>query len=114
MLTVLLIAVPLLALVIADFRWLRVMQREHYIPGSSVTVALRWARKRPPNQVLPPAGALAAPLALFGRLYPVALGAAAAAAVAVAAFPVGMPLLAREQRLARPARLAPLAPGTLF
>src|ERR1700691_1695408 len=104
MLTVPLIAVPLLALVIADFRWLRVMQREHYIPGSSVTVALRWARKRPPNQVLAPAGALGALLALFGRPYPVALGAAVAAAVAVAAFPVGMPLLAREQRLVRTPR----------
>src|SRR6202167_3168095 len=107
MLTVLLIAVPLLALVIADFRWLRVMQREHYIPGSSVTVALRWARKRPPNQVLAPAGALAALLALFGRPYPVALGAA------VAAFPVGMPLLAREQRLVRTPRLTRLAACTL-
>ena len=113
MLTVPLIAVPLLALVIADFRWLRVMQREHYIPGSSVTVALRWARKRPPNQVLAPAGALAALLALFGRPYPVALGAAVAASVAVAAFPVGMPLLAREQRLVRTPRLTRLAASTL-
>jgi hypothetical protein len=44
--------VPLLAVAIADARWLRVMQREHYIPGSCTTVALRWARRRPPNQVL--------------------------------------------------------------
>src|ERR1700684_961719 len=102
MLTVLLIAVPLLALVIADFRWLRVMQREHYIPGSSVTVALRWARKRPPNQVLAPAGALAALLALFGRPYPVALGAAVAAAVAVAALPVGLPPVGPGQRVRPP------------
>jgi UDP-N-acetylmuramoyl-tripeptide--D-alanyl-D-alanine ligase len=113
MLTVSLIAVSLLALVIADFRWLRVMQREHYIPGSSVTVALRWARKRPPNQVLAPAGVLAALLALFGRPQAVALGAAVVAAVAVAAFPVGMPLLPREQRLARTPRLTRLAACTL-
>jgi len=113
MLTVPLIAVPLIALVIADFRWLRVMQREHYIPGSSVTVALRWARKRPPNRVLAPAGALAALLALFGRPQTLALGAAVAAAVAVTAFPVGMPLLPREQRLARTPRLTRLAACTL-
>jgi UDP-N-acetylmuramoyl-tripeptide--D-alanyl-D-alanine ligase len=113
MLTVPLIAVALIALVIADFRWLRVMQREHYIPGSTVTVALRWARKRPPNQVLAPAGGLAALLALFGRPQAVALGAAVAAAVAVALFPVGMPLVVREQRLVRTPRLTRLAACTL-
>jgi UDP-N-acetylmuramoyl-tripeptide--D-alanyl-D-alanine ligase len=104
---------PLIALLIADARWLRVMQREHYIPGSAATVAFRWARKRPPNQVLAPAGALAALLAVFGRPYPVALGAAVAAAAAVAAFPVGMPLLGREQRLVRTSRLTRLAACTL-
>jgi UDP-N-acetylmuramoyl-tripeptide--D-alanyl-D-alanine ligase len=109
MLTVPLIGVPLLAVVIADFRWLRVMQREHYIPGSAATVALRWARKRPPNQVLASAGGLAALLAVFGRPQVVALGAAVAAAVAAAAFPVGMPLLGREQRLVRTPRLTRLA-----
>ena len=113
MLTVPLIGVPLLALVIADFRWLRVMQREHYIPGSSGTVALRWARKRPPNQILAPAGGLAALLAAFGRPYPVVLGAAIAAAAAVAAFPVGMPLRPREQKLVRTPRLTRLAACTL-
>ena len=113
MLSVPLIAVPLLALLIADFRWLRVMQREHYIWSSSVRVAIRWARKRPPNQVLAPAGALAALLALFGRPQAAALAAAVAAAVAVAAFPAGMPLLAREQRLVRTPRLTRLAACTL-
>jgi UDP-N-acetylmuramoyl-tripeptide--D-alanyl-D-alanine ligase len=109
MLTAPLIGVPLLAVVIADLRWLRVMQREHYIPGSAATVALRWARKRPPNQVLAAAGGLAALLAVFGRPYQVALGAAVAAAVAAAAFPIGMPLLGREQRLVRTPRLTRLA-----
>jgi len=113
MLTVPLVAVSLIALVIADFRWLRVMQREHYIPASSVTVAMRWARTRPPNQVVAPAAALAALLALVARPQAVALGAAVAAAAGVAAFPVGMPLLPREQRLARTPRLARLAACTL-
>jgi len=114
MLTVPLIAAALIALLIADFRWLRVMQREHYIPGSTITVALRWARKRPPNQVLAPAGGLAALLALLGRPQAVALGAAVAAAVAVALFPVGMPLVVREQRLVRTPRLTRLAACTLL
>lgn len=105
---------PLLATAIADLRWLRVMQREHYIPGSATTVALRWARKRPPNQVLAPAGALAALLAAAGRPVPVAFGAAAAAAAAAAAFPVGMPLLGREQRLVRTPRLIRLGACTLL
>jgi UDP-N-acetylmuramoyl-tripeptide--D-alanyl-D-alanine ligase len=109
MLTAPLIVVPLLAVAIADLRWLRVMQREHYIPGSCVTVAFRWARKRPPNQVLAPVAALAALLALFGRPQAVVLGAAVVAAAAVAAFPVGMPLLGGEQRLARTPRLTRLA-----
>ena len=113
MLTVPLIVVSLLAVAIADFRWLRVIQREHYIPGSAATVAMRWARRRPPNQVLAPAGALAALLALFGRPQAVALGAAVVAAVAVVAFPAGMPLLVREQRLARTPRLTRLAACTL-
>ncbi len=114
MLTVPLIGVPLLALLIADFRWLRVTQREHYIPGSCAAVALRWARKRPPNQVLAPAGGLAALLALFGRPQIDALGAAVAAGVAVAAFPVGMPLLGREQKLVRTPRLTRLAACTVL
>jgi UDP-N-acetylmuramoyl-tripeptide--D-alanyl-D-alanine ligase len=109
MLTIPLILIPLAALVVADLRWLRVMQREHYIAGSGTATALRWARKRPPNQLLAPAGALAALLAAFGRPYPVALGAVVAAAAAVAIFPVGMPLRPREQKLVRTPRLTRLA-----
>ncbi len=101
--------IPLLAVVIADLRWLRVMQREHYIPGACTTVALRWARRRPPNQVLALAGAAAALLALIGQPPDVALGAALAAALAAAAFPVAMPLLGGEQRLRRTPRLMRLA-----
>jgi UDP-N-acetylmuramoyl-tripeptide--D-alanyl-D-alanine ligase len=102
-----------LAVVVADLRWLRVMQREHYIPGSCRTVALRWARKRPPNQVLAPVLAAAALLALAGRPPVAAAGAAVAAAVGAAVFPVGMPLLGGEQRLVRTPRLIRLAACTV-
>ena len=101
--------IALLAIMIADFRWLRVMQREHYIPGSCLTVALRWARKRPPNQVLAPVLGVAALLALAGWPRAVAGGAGLLAAVGAAAFPVAMPLIGREQRMVRTARLSRLA-----
>jgi UDP-N-acetylmuramoyl-tripeptide--D-alanyl-D-alanine ligase len=113
-LTVPLTAVPLAAVVIAGLRWLRVMQREHYIPGSCTAVALRWARKRPPNQVLAPALAVAALLALAGRPVPVALGAALAASAGAAVFPAGMPLLGGQQRIVRTPRLVRLAACTVL
>jgi UDP-N-acetylmuramoyl-tripeptide--D-alanyl-D-alanine ligase len=106
---VLITLIPLAAVVIADARWLRVMQREHYIPGSCTTVALRWARRRPPNQVLAPVAAAAALLALAGRPAGVALGGALAATAAAAVFPAGMPLLGGPQRLVRTPRLTRLA-----
>jgi UDP-N-acetylmuramoyl-tripeptide--D-alanyl-D-alanine ligase len=106
---VLITVIPLAAVVIADARWLRVMQREHYIPGSCTTVALRWARRRPPNQVLAPVAVAAAVLALTGQPAGVALGGALAATVAAAVFPVAMPLLGGPQRLVRTPRLMRLA-----
>jgi UDP-N-acetylmuramoyl-tripeptide--D-alanyl-D-alanine ligase len=106
---VLIALVPLAAVAIADARWLRVMQREHYIPGSCTTVALRWARKRPPNQVLAPVAAAAALLALIGRPPGVALGGALAATAAVAVFPAAMPLMGGPHRLVRTPRLMRLA-----
>jgi UDP-N-acetylmuramoyl-tripeptide--D-alanyl-D-alanine ligase len=101
--------VPLVAVAIADARWLRVMQREHYIPGSCTTVALRWARRRPPNRVLAPIAAAAALLALIGRPAGVALGGALAATAAAAVFPAAMPVLGGPQRLVRTRRLMRLA-----
>jgi UDP-N-acetylmuramoyl-tripeptide--D-alanyl-D-alanine ligase len=106
--------IPLAGVAIADARWLRVMQREHYIPGSCTTVALRWARTRPPNQVLAPAGCAAALLALIGRPPGLALGAALAATVAAAVFPAAMPVLGGPQRLVRTPRLIRLAACALL
>jgi UDP-N-acetylmuramoyl-tripeptide--D-alanyl-D-alanine ligase len=105
--------VPLLAVVIADLRWLRVMQREHYIPGSCTTVALRWARRRPPNQVLAALLVVAVALALTGQPA-VTLGAALAASAGAAVFPIGMPLLGGRQRIVRTPRLLRLAACALL
>jgi len=106
---VLVALVAVLAILIADFRWLRVMQREHYIPGACLTVALRWARKRPLDQVLAPLLGVTALLALTWRPAAVAVTGGLLAAVGAAAFPVAMPLLGQEQRLVRTARLRRLA-----
>jgi UDP-N-acetylmuramoyl-tripeptide--D-alanyl-D-alanine ligase len=101
--------VALAAIAVADFRWLRVMQREHYIAGSALATARRWARCRPPNQVLA-AIAGAAGLAALARWWPVpAAVAAVAAAAGAAVFPAGMPLVGSPQRLVWTPRLARLA-----
>jgi len=97
------------AIAVADFRWLRVMQREHYIAGSCLATARRWARRRPPNQVLAALTAVAA-LAALARWWPVpAAVAAVAAAAGAAVFPAGMPLVGTPQRLVWTPRLTRLA-----
>jgi len=85
------------------------VQREHYIPGSCLAVALRWARKRPPNQVLAPVLGVAALLALTPRPAAVAAGACVVAAAGAAVFPAAMPLLDADQRMVVTARLRRLA-----
>jgi UDP-N-acetylmuramoyl-tripeptide--D-alanyl-D-alanine ligase len=93
------------AIAVADFRWLRVMQREHYIAGSGLATARRWARSRPPNQVLAALTGAAALIAL-ARWWPLpAAVAAVAAAAGAAVFPAGMPLVGTPQRLVWTPRL---------
>jgi UDP-N-acetylmuramoyl-tripeptide--D-alanyl-D-alanine ligase len=100
------------AIAAADFRWLRVMQREHYIAGSCLATARRWARCRPPNAALAALTA-AAGLASLAQFWPVPGAVAAVAAVAAAAgaalFPAGLPLVGRPQRLVWTPRLTRLA-----
>jgi UDP-N-acetylmuramoyl-tripeptide--D-alanyl-D-alanine ligase len=67
-------------------RWLRVSQREHYLPGQALRTSWRWVTRRPPNAVV--AGAAVA-LAIVG-LVPALAGLLAVAAVVAAAFPLGM------------------------
>ena len=45
--TALVVVAGLAAVAVAALRWLRVAQREHYIAGSCIAVALRWLRVRP-------------------------------------------------------------------
>ncbi len=74
--------VALAATGLADFRWLRVAQREHYLAGSVTRFAIRWWIGLGPNRVLTAAavlGAVLAPLSPFAALV-------GAAAVAVGPF----------------------------
>jgi UDP-N-acetylmuramoyl-tripeptide--D-alanyl-D-alanine ligase len=79
-------------------RWLRVAQREHYLPGATTRFALRWYRSRPVNLAL---GALAAAGLVEGE-HPVAV-LVGAAALAVA--PVGLGVRGRTTPLRRTRRL---------
>jgi UDP-N-acetylmuramoyl-tripeptide--D-alanyl-D-alanine ligase len=95
-----------LALAIAlpgGMRWLRIAQREHYLPGSVSRFAVRWWVTRPQNAV--PALALAAGVATaWAGLWPGALVAAAASLAA----PLGLSYRGRTSRLAWTRRLRTL------
>lgn len=92
----------LAAAVLAGLRWLRVAQREHYLPGTVTRFALRWWALGA-NKVL--AAAVAAGVVLSARS-PLA---AIVACGAVAAGPFGLSLRGRTARLAWTRRLRTLA-----
>ncbi len=87
----------------AALRWLRVAQREHYLPGSVTRFALRW-------WTLPPANPVLAAVAVAGAVaswWVPATGLATAAAVVVG--PAGLALRGRTSALAWTRRLRTLA-----
>jgi UDP-N-acetylmuramoyl-tripeptide--D-alanyl-D-alanine ligase len=91
-------AVGLVALGVAGMRWLRVAQREHYIPGSCFVTARRWAVVTWWNGVV---AALAVVTAVAGIVLADTVGAVLSivAAILGAAFPVGMTVLGHEVKL---------------
>jgi UDP-N-acetylmuramoyl-tripeptide--D-alanyl-D-alanine ligase len=91
------------ATVLAGLRWLRVAQREHYRPGSSLRFARRWWAASRSNQVLAALGAMGAVASVWWP--PAAL----AAAVAAGAGPLGLSLRGRTSQLAWTGRLRRLA-----
>jgi UDP-N-acetylmuramoyl-tripeptide--D-alanyl-D-alanine ligase len=81
---------------VAAVRWLRVAQREHYIPGSTTRFAVRWWRSRPVDVALVVAALAAVGVSVaVPAAWPVAVVALVVAAVA----PVGLPLKGRTSRL---------------
>ncbi|MDP9418496.1 MAG: UDP-N-acetylmuramoyl-tripeptide--D-alanyl-D-alanine ligase, partial [Actinomycetota bacterium] len=104
-------ALALAAAVVGMLRWLRVAQREHYLPGSVTRFALRWARESAVNTAIAVVGVLGA----VGLWW---LGGGASALLAVlvaalvAAFPVGLSVKGRTKRLAWTRRVRVLAAVT--
>ncbi|MEY2477547.1 MAG: UDP-N-acetylmuramoyl-tripeptide--D-alanyl-D-alanine ligase [Actinomycetota bacterium] len=84
--TALAIAVNLVGTALAGLRWLRVAQREHYLPGSASRFALRWWFGLGPNRLL----ALAVVVGLAGTA--VRPFGAVVAGIAIACGPFGLPL----------------------
>jgi UDP-N-acetylmuramoyl-tripeptide--D-alanyl-D-alanine ligase len=85
-------------------RWLRVAQREHYLPGSVTRFWVRWLRSGPANLAL---GALLLVSAVIGGAFvaPVLL----VCAVTVVLWPMGLPIRGRTSELALTRRLRTLA-----
>src|SRR4051794_37475335 len=102
------VAVSLVAIVAAGLsgvRWLRVAQREHYLPGSVTRFAVRWWRLGP-NAVLLAAAVIGWIVTLAGGLL-----AGLVTAGAVAAGPFGLSLKGRTSKLAWTRPLRTLAAG---
>src|SRR5436190_20174028 len=87
----------------AGVRWLRVAQREHYLPGSVTRFAFRWWRLGP-NILLKVAATLAWLLTLAG-----VTGAGLITAGAVAVGPFGLSVKGRTSKLNWTRRLRTLA-----
>lgn len=86
------IVVAVLAGLVSSGRWLRVSQREHYLPWSSIVTAKRWLTSRPPNAVVV-VGWAALSLATAVAVPTAAEILGIAAALTAAAWPIGMPVL---------------------
>ena len=100
------VAISILCLGAGSFawlRWLRVAQREHYLPGAATQFALRWWNDRPANQML---GILAVCTAIASFWLPV-IGILAAAIVAIG--PLGLGVRGRTSPLNWTRRLRTLA-----
>jgi UDP-N-acetylmuramoyl-tripeptide--D-alanyl-D-alanine ligase len=97
------LALALASVGLSFLRWLRVAQREHYLPGTTVLFARRWWGSTPLNLAVFVAGAAGALVSV------VSLPAAFAAAAAAGLGPVGLSLRGKTSKLAWTPRLRRLA-----
>jgi UDP-N-acetylmuramoyl-tripeptide--D-alanyl-D-alanine ligase len=95
------------ALALAYVRWLRVAQREHYLPGCASRFAYRWWGASPINILIVLAGAAGAVASIW---YPLA---GFAAVIAAAVGPLGLTLRGRTSKLVWTDRLRRLAAASL-
>lgn len=103
MLRAVVVAVALAATAVSGLRWLRVAQREHYLPGQVSRFAWRWWSLGP-NAILLVAWILGVSLAAAGRPLPALFGAAA-----MGVGPFGLSVRGRTSKLAWTRRLKTLA-----
>lgn len=97
------LVVAVVAIVLADLRWLRVAQREHYLPGSTSLFVRRWWYKRQANLVLWIVALLGfVASAVFSSLLVIP-------AAVVAIGPLGLSVKGRTSKLAWTRRLKTLA-----
>ena len=98
------------ALAWSGARWLRVAQREHYLPGSALSICWLWRRTGVLNRILSVVPSLAAAgwFALPGRGW-LDHGWRGAAVLAVFFYPAGLAVRGRTARLVWTARLRRLA-----
>jgi UDP-N-acetylmuramoyl-tripeptide--D-alanyl-D-alanine ligase len=105
----------LAAAVVASLRWLRVGQREHYIPGSATQMALLWLRVHPLDLVLVLVACAALVVALLSQIGLVVLPNAVVLALVLVALallailPLGLSPKGRTSPLAWTARMRRLA-----
>lgn len=107
MIDVLIIAGSLSALGVADVRWWRVAQREHYLPGSVSLFARRWWLHRPVNLTL---SALTVGGLVLSQRYEVALFVTLAC---IGVGPIGLSLRGRTSKLVWTRRLQTIAAVTI-
>lgn len=104
------------ALVVAGLRWLRVAQREHYLPGRVQRIARLWAARSPLDLALMGLGLVVAVGAVVAGLADapgVALAGVVLAAALGAAVPLGLSPVGRTSKLGRTARLGRLTSAWL-
>ncbi len=93
------LAALLIGALLAELRWLRVAQREHYLAGSASIFALRWWRSSPLNLILGIASAFTAIAAFWES------GSSFACALIVAISPIGLTPRGRTSKLVWTPRL---------
>ena len=104
------VVAAVLGIGVALVKWLRVMQREHYLPGSVIAMALVWIRAVPINGLLAATPLLVLVFVAVGA--PVELG--VVSAIALGVFPMGLSVRGRTSTMAwtpRARRLAGICVG---
>lgn len=103
--TLVALLVGLVAAVPIAARWLRVAQREHYVPGWTVRMGWLWVTREPVTAALLVVAIGATTAAVLGGVPPLGAYWAVVAIVVIALVPLGLPVRGRSAKLALTDRL---------